>query len=227
MIHIGFQKLALGLLLGLAVLGMGGSYYFYHQYQELAANPTIEVKKEVDTLVSAVGALIELPQDEIPTVATILDTEKLANQPFFLKGQNGDKLLAYRVAKTAILYRPSTGKIINVAPITETEPTVSSDVMKKSDEKHLHRIAYFNGTDIIGKAYLAEKTVQEKYPDIYTTVAVANAVKKNYEGALVIDLVGDHREEVRALADLLGGRVGVLPEGETAPDADVLVISGI
>ncbi len=224
--NLGIKKTLLVLLIVVAILGIGGSYYFYNKYQEVVTNPNIEAKKETEELVSIVSKLIELPKDEVPTVATILDKEKLADQPFFIKGENGDKLLAYSVAKIAILYRPSIGKIINVAPITETEPNVSPQAVKKGHTGHLHRIVYLNGTEIAGKGYLAEKAVQEKYPNTYKTIAVANAVKKDYEGVLVIDLVKDHGEEVRALANLLGGTVGNLPTGEVAPDADILVIYG-
>ncbi len=225
-VNLGIKKILLALLLVVALLGIGGSYYFYDKYQEVVTNPNIEAKKETEKLVSVVSKMIELPKDEVPTVATILDKEKLADQPFFIKGKNGDKLLAYSAAKIAILYRPSTGKIINVAPITETEPNVSPQAVEKGHTGHIHRIVYLNGTVVAGKGYLAEKAVQEKYPNMYKTISVANAVKKDYEGVLVIDLVGDHGEEVRALATLLGGTVGNLPTGEVAPEADILVISG-
>jgi len=223
---LGFKEIVFGLLLVIAFLGIGGSYYFYNKYQEIIANPNIEAKKETDALVSVISDMIELPPNEMPTVATILDKEKLANQPFFINGENGDKLLAYSVAKIAILYRPSTGKIINVAPITETEPNVSSQAVEKGHTGHLHRIVYLNGTETAGKGYLAEKAVQEKYPNTYKTIAVENAVKKDYEGVLVIDLVGDHGEEVQDLATLFNGVVSTLPSEEVAPDADILVISG-
>jgi hypothetical protein len=61
---------------------------------------------------------MELPVGETPTVATISDKEKLKDQPFFKMAENGDILFAYTTAMQAILYRPSTNKIINVAPIT-------------------------------------------------------------------------------------------------------------
>lgn len=224
--NIGIKRILITLLLLVAILGVWGSYYFYNKYQEVVTNPNIEAKKETEELVSILSKLIELPKDEVPTVATILDKEKLAGQPFFIKGENGDKLLAYSTAKIAILYRPSTGKIINIAPITETEPNVSPQAVKKGHAGHLHRIVYLNGTETAGKGYLVEKAVQEKYPNTYKTIAVANAVKKDYGGVLVIDLVGDHSEEVRALATLLGGTVGNLPTGEVAPEADILIISG-
>lgn len=61
---------------------------------------------------------MELPAGEQPTLATVADQEKLKGQDFFSHAQNGDKLLIYPKAKKAILYRPSTGKIIEVTNLT-------------------------------------------------------------------------------------------------------------
>jgi hypothetical protein len=51
------------------------------------------------------------------TMATILDPAELADQPFFMSAQKGDKVLLYTNAKKAILYSPSQNKIVDVAPV--------------------------------------------------------------------------------------------------------------
>ncbi|MBI5357887.1 hypothetical protein HZB74_03515 [Candidatus Saccharibacteria bacterium] len=61
--------------------------------------------------------MVEVPQGEEPTIATVQDVSKLQNQAFFKNAQNGDKVLIYSQAKKAILYRPSTDKIIEVGPV--------------------------------------------------------------------------------------------------------------
>ena len=61
--------------------------------------------------------MIVLPEDEIPTVATVSDPEKLKEQPFFSDAKKGDKVLIYANAKKAILYDPMANKIVTVAPI--------------------------------------------------------------------------------------------------------------
>lgn len=119
------KKLLIIILVILAVGGMYGAYYFYGKYSAIKANPNLEAQKETDALVSALGKLMELPQGETPTIATVSDKEKLQSQPFFKMATNGDKLFAYNTAMLAILYRPSTNKIINVAPISINQQQVS------------------------------------------------------------------------------------------------------
>jgi hypothetical protein len=169
---------------------------------------------------------MELPVDETPTVANIIDKGKLKDQAFFKKAENGDKLLAYTKNMVAILYRQSSNKIINVAPITINQPQNSAQgITSDAPVSSLLRIAYYNGTETIGLAGLAEKAVQEKYPN-YQTSTLTNASKKDYKGILVIDLSGKHSKEAGDLARLLSGRAGVLPQGEVVPNADILIISG-
>ena len=43
--------------------------------------------------------------------------EKLGDQAFFSKAQKDDRVVIYAQAKKAILYRPSTKKIVEVAPL--------------------------------------------------------------------------------------------------------------
>lgn len=105
----------------LVVLGAGG--YLYKRNQDLSAenkrlsNPTEVAKQQQEELVALVGALVDLPSGETPTVATVSDSAKLKEQAFFELAQNGDKVLIYTKAKKAYLYRPSTDKIINIAPV--------------------------------------------------------------------------------------------------------------
>lgn len=89
----------------------------------LVRGPTVNLEEEIRVTTQEVGKLMELPAEK-PMVATVKDVTQLpANQPFFLVAKNGDKVLFYNDAKKAILYRPSTDKIVNVAPIT-VNPTL-------------------------------------------------------------------------------------------------------
>jgi hypothetical protein len=91
--------IALGVVVAILAIAV---VYFYLQYQKIKKNPNIVAKQETDQLVEQVSKLIDLPKDETPTVATILDKEKLKDQPFFANAQNGDKILIYTKAKKAI-----------------------------------------------------------------------------------------------------------------------------
>jgi hypothetical protein len=93
-------------------------------------DPAAQLKKDNQELITKVGKLIILPIDEDPTVATVSDLNKLQGQPFFAKAQLGDKVLIYTKAKKAILYRPSSNQIIELAPLLDSAqpaaPTTSS-----------------------------------------------------------------------------------------------------
>lgn len=109
--------------------GAGGTYYYYTKYQEVNAklnNPEKTAQDEVASLVREIGIIMELPADEQPTVATVLDKDKLKDQGFFVRAENGDKVVIYSKARKAILYRPSAKKIIEVAPIDLSQPEASA-----------------------------------------------------------------------------------------------------
>jgi hypothetical protein len=81
---------------------------------------------EAEQLKGEIGKYLELPADEIPTVATVADANKVKDQSFFVNAQNGDKVLLFAKSGKAILYRPSTKKIIEVAPINVNQPQSSN-----------------------------------------------------------------------------------------------------
>ncbi len=111
-------KVVLMVVLVLLFLGsIGANAYLFSQYRTLANDPQRQAKQEMTDLVTAVGKIMVLPEGEDPTIATVADTEKLKDQAFFANAQVGDKVLLYTTAKKAILFRPSTSKIIEVAPI--------------------------------------------------------------------------------------------------------------
>jgi len=101
----------------LVVIFAGLSFYFYGRYSMLEKNPQALQEQEVSRLVAEVGKLIVLPEGETPVVAEVADVEALKGQEFFAKAAQGDKVLIYTTALKAILYRPSTKKIIEVAPV--------------------------------------------------------------------------------------------------------------
>ena len=122
-------KLAVVLLV--VLLAAGGYFYQTNRISNLKkeiaglSNPQEAARAETDRIKEAVGKLIELPANESPTIATVVDAEKLRSQAFFANAQNGDRVLMFPQAKKAVLYRPSTNKVIEVAPINIGAGTTS------------------------------------------------------------------------------------------------------
>lgn len=115
------KKLLFGLII-LVLVGLGVYYYQYQKNKTFPKDPTQAAFVESQNLVEKIGKFMELPNEQ-PQIATVSDASKLPNQPFFSRAQNGDKVLIYNIAQKAILYRPSTNKIIDVAPLTVAQPT--------------------------------------------------------------------------------------------------------
>lgn len=117
-----FAFLVLALL---AVGGAGAGIYYYTQYQMMvkrANDPSAEAR---DVLMK-VGKLIDLPQGEEPTIATVKDAEQIKSQPFFSKAQNGYRVILYTNARMAILFDEKNNKIINVGAINMGTPSAST-----------------------------------------------------------------------------------------------------
>jgi hypothetical protein len=214
----------------LLILAIIPSVYFYTQYQKAQqrlANPTQFAQEEAKKLVAAVSKLMTLPSDETPTVATVNDKEKLKNQPFFANTENGDKVLIYTNAKKAILYRVSINKIIDVAPVN-IGPTATGSAQGEATTPVPEPKVKFvlrNGTSVVGLTKKFETDLLAKVENVEVTER-DNAKKKDYEKTILIDVKGDKSAQAAQLAQGLGLEVGTLPEGETAPASDFLVLLG-
>lgn len=83
-------------------------------------NSQEENKRLAQQIITEVRALIDIPEDVEPTVATIVDVDLLREQnPFYEKAENGDHLVVTR--ERAILYNSREKKIIDVIPV-QLEP---------------------------------------------------------------------------------------------------------
>ncbi len=106
-------------------------------YQMKPNDPAVIAAQEQKDLVSKVSELIDLPTNEEPITATISDKTQLGNQEFFANALNGDKVLIYERSKQVILYRPSTKKIIAVAPLADPSPIPVQEVAGASASAQL------------------------------------------------------------------------------------------
>ncbi len=214
------------IVLLLVIIG-GGGYYIYTAKQNTKAPVS-----ESETLVERVGKLIELSQGEEPTLATVSDVTKLKDQQFFSQAQNGDKVLVYQQAKKAILYRPSSNKIVNVGPIainnTQLSPVVAGAQVTPTASASPSiaqplKIALFNGTKTNGLTRQAEKQLTDK--GVLIEVVSRKNAKEDHVKSLIVVLSGT-AEQGKAIAEVIGGEIGELPAGEEKPQADILVILG-
>lgn len=73
----------------------------------------------------ALNKIIVLP-NELPSIATVTDKEKLTEQPFFQMAENGDKVIIYSQNKRAYLFRPREQKIIDMTVIVTEDPHADS-----------------------------------------------------------------------------------------------------
>lgn len=201
----------------IALAGLATAAYFYREYRTLKQNPQAASEEEVKSLVAEISKVMRLPNDETPSLATVLDKEKIKDQPFFANAENGDKLLAYTKAMKAILYRPSEKKIIEVAPLNLDQANNPAAAVPL-------KIAYYNGSGTAGTSAEAEKKVKVEFAASAT--AELKDAAQSYDKTIVVDISGTHADDAAAIARLLGVSVETLPKEETAPAADILVISG-
>ena len=207
----------------LLILAVGAAVFFYIQYQNATEN---KAAKEVATITKELAKIMILPKNETPTIATIADKEKLKDQPFFKNAQNGDKVVVFTNSQKAIIYRPSTKQIVDVGPIQLNQPTGNAATEPApSQAQQALRIAYLNGTTKTGLAATVEAAIQKQYPESITA-SKSTANKQNYTKTLIVDISGSNAPTVQAIARLLNGTVGTLPQGEVRPQADILVIAG-
>jgi hypothetical protein len=74
-------------------------------------------KAEVQALLTKLQSIALVPADEAPTLATVVEIDKLRKEVFFAHAALDDKLFVYQHARLAVLYRPSVEKIVNMATL--------------------------------------------------------------------------------------------------------------
>ena len=119
------------ILVGAFILLCIVALFFYNKSSDLKSGQINSSEQEVKDLVLSVSKLILLPQNEVPTVATVNDPDKLKDQPFFAKAKVGDKVLLYANAKRAYLYNPTENKIMEIAPINLGDSLLAEPAAKK------------------------------------------------------------------------------------------------
>lgn len=202
------KHIILGILVFFVLCAFGAATYYYVQYKELKNNPNKVAQDEAKAIVAKISKLMTLPTDEQPTLATVLDKEKLKDQPFFKDSQNDDKIVIYTQAKKAIIFRENEGKIINVGPIL-----LNDDATKVS-------VALL---DAGGDTNKVQSTLNEKLANSISYVPTEKSSKK-YDKIIVVDKSGQKADAAQQIANAIGGTVGTLQADDASPNADIVVI---
>jgi len=124
--------IAFVVLIVVAIISTGTAVKLYVDLQK-ASDPQAAAQAEVQGIVEQVAKIMVLPANEMPTIATVVDPEKIKDQPFFANAQKDDKVLIYTIARKAILWRPGENKIIEVSALNiptpqNTPPAVETEV---------------------------------------------------------------------------------------------------
>jgi hypothetical protein len=116
----GFVTTHLRVIVIVAVLAVAGifAYLYIDARNQLVrlSDPKLAGQLEGADLVNEIGKSLALPQ-ETPTLATVSDASRLQSQEFFKEAKDGDKVLIFPKAGRALLYRPSTHKIIEYSKV--------------------------------------------------------------------------------------------------------------
>lgn len=95
-------------------------FYFWRSLKVSTVNTNIsEANMTPEELIVIVGKLVVLPANEKPTIATVTDLTELQKQEFFRQAKVGDKVIIYAEAGKAILYSPTSNKIVEMAPLNK------------------------------------------------------------------------------------------------------------
>lgn len=189
-------------------------------------------KAEVQAFLEKLQAIALVPLSEAPTLATVVETNKLRSEAFFKNAEVDDKLFIYQQAQIAILYRPSVEKIVNMATLldqsggkvpAQTVPQLTQAPPSASSGAQLqYKLALYFATDSASLRAKVGKALGS-LPNIEVT-REALTRGTDYSGATIIDLKGGQSAIVAELVNKLGGKVGELPEAEDRPNADILAI---
>ena len=230
------------LLLSLVIVAILVGYNWLQNGKQVAGTDGKLNSEAVKALIDEVGDKMELPQNETPTIATVTDVTKLADQPFFRNAKNGDKVMIFGSTKEAILYRPSIHKIIAVAPInataspTGTPPTQAVSVTPSvpttptpTKEAEKLKIVVLNSTKTAG---LAKKAADLLDKEKYDVLSTSNA-QGEYATTTVSSVAKDKKiaeSDLKAVASTyskIKPTVSSLPSGEAAPaGTDIVIIVG-
>lgn len=238
------NKLLIAIAALLFISLTSAAVYFYVQYRQVTSDET----KKAERLIKTLSKFVQLPSDEVPTVATVADKTKLDNNPFLNQAENGDMIVIYSQDGKAILYRPSEEKIIDMTRINisndsqqmageggvefnnrlsenEQKTIESEEVKEELDEKQekIAKVLLLNGTETAGLTGPVEEDLVAEFDNIEITDRQP-AGSKDYNQTYVINVSGKFTDLTSQIADYLGSEQTTLDED--FDDVDIVVVVG-
>ncbi len=174
--------------------------------------------REVQRLLLDIKNKAETPGNETPGLATVTDRTKINQGGVLKNAQNGDKVLLFYTNGEALLYRPSSSKVVAIGPLV-----VDPSAAQVKDTKIIVR----NGTSGGDKYERILSMLKERYKGAIIS-GQDSASRDDFPMTIAIDLTKDGKkaEFVSAINELIDGRNGILPIGEEKPESDILIIVG-
>lgn len=108
---LGLKKTVLVVVLVLVVSGFIYNYLDTKNKLSLLESNSSATTSQDNEIVQKIRKYFDLPNEE-PEVKTVGDTSQLSKDEFFTRAKKGDKVIVFKQAKRAMLFRPSTGKVI-------------------------------------------------------------------------------------------------------------------
>lgn len=175
---------------------------------------------EAEETVVAVGRIMELPSGEELVIMTVEDKSKLDRRVFPERVENGDRLLVYRLAGLVILYRPSSGKIIDTSSVPPLPEVTAETSVNPST------LTLYVATDDAERVAAVEEQIKREFPNLSVEVR-ENAQRRTYSGIFVYNPSFFQSALAEELEAKLGGTFEeTLPIGERVPSTDLLIIIG-
>jgi len=161
-------------------------------------------------------------------VAVIEKADTLSEQPFFTNVRDGDKLLIYKKANKALLFRPMTNSVIafSVLDAAASQNAFIGGITGENSDAPMFLLR--NGMTQDNDLQVFEAELRSAYPDAQV-VDVEQAMRFDYKKSILIDAThGAKAKEARDIARKLRLTVSELPADEPYAPAgvDFIVIVG-
>ncbi len=116
------RGLVFSILALLLVVAIATSTLLFVKYRDaLHDNP----QREREHILTTIRTVVQLPK-ETPGFSTVIDVSKLTNPILKKRAQNGDRLIIFAKSKRLVIYRPATGKVIDMLTIQSNDVSAAT-----------------------------------------------------------------------------------------------------